>query len=354
MKKRIWPIIVCVCCTMNFLLLTAIHAQNIQVVSYGANPGKEYLSVFLKMVNLPSANAVDSLFLSDGGTIITPIPIKMNVRDSLYYLIFVSKGEFDKNTYVGDRRVCWWIINGTNQINLVKSDSFVGATIRPLSIYPDQQTFSTEISNEETGQVMLKDGLYDLDSNFNFHYVDSLKPERKPLRITNQGDYHQINNLNEPNVWNLYSAEDGDGQSVILRLNAFNDMIIGSLRLSAPFKMSKIFAYHPVRDKLYCFFLNYMHRSRYEDLIKVYGQDWGSPEVVIYDPHTLVELDRIKIADCTEEDYAGIAFGTATVEGDFIIHYYSDTEDLVRFEPAMLFIFDTRTNEARWLRVGWR
>jgi len=38
-----------------------------------------------------------------------------------------------------------------------------------------------------------------------------------------------------------------------------------------------------------------------------------------------------------------------------IIYYYYFWQDGYEgFDPAYLLIFDTRTNEASWLRVGWR
>jgi hypothetical protein len=40
--------------------------------------------------------------------------------------------------------------------------------------------------------------------------------------------------------------------------------------------------------------------------------------------------------------------------GPYMVYYYFAQEDYRYFSPAMLFIFDTRTNEATWLRVGWR
>jgi hypothetical protein len=354
MNKRTKRIIIFAFCVILYLVPVISIGQSYLLASYEDNPRNEFEYVYLKLIDLETATIRDSLLLSDDGTIYTPTPIKLTVKDSSYFLTFISKGEFDKNTYVGNCRIYWWITSGANHINLIKCDSLLNASMGSPDIYEDKPFFYFGIRNEKTRKPLLKDGLYDLDSNFNFHQVSPSKVEKPSLHLVNQGSYHQIDNLNEPNIWNLYSAIGGDGQFVILRVNTFNDTIVDSLRLSAPFKMSKVSAFHPSTGKLYCFFLNYVYKCRSEDLNKVYGQDWGSPEVVIYDPHTLVELDRIKIADCTEEDYAGMAFGRAEIVGDFIVYYYSDSEGIEQFEPAMLFIFDTRTNEARWLRVGWR
>jgi len=56
----------------------------------------------------------------------------------------------------------------------------------------------------------------------------------------------------------------------------------------------------------------------------------------------------------SDSGYIGSGYGPCERIGPYFIYYFFDGEDYRYFSPAMLFIFDTRTNQATWLRVGWR
>ena len=107
-------------------------------------------------------------------------------------------------------------------------------------------------------------------------------------------------------------------------------------------------------DKLYIFDLNYEYHIYEPEWEKLYGQDWITPEVYIYDPISLDLIECDTIADFPKNNFPGIEYGLADVVGNYIVVYFFDCELREGFLPAMLFIFDTRTNTARWLNVGWR
>jgi hypothetical protein len=65
-------------------------------------------------------------------------------------------------------------------------------------------------------------------------------------------------------------------------------------------------------------------------------------------------MDSIPIPDYPEGDFISGSYGPAELVGPYIVYYFGESNDLGQLYPAMLFIFDTRTNEATWLRVGWR
>jgi len=94
---------------------------------------------------------------------------------------------------------------------------------------------------------------------------------------------------------------------------------------------------------------------------KINGYPGG--EKLSIDPSILVRYKALDLTlfDSTpisyppiEDGYASCEWGDCRKVGQFLIHYFFEGEEPGYFSPAMLFIFDTRTNEARWLRVGWR
>jgi hypothetical protein len=66
-------------------------------------------------------------------------------------------------------------------------------------------------------------------------------------------------------------------------------------------------------------------------------------------------MDSIPIEDPpVEAGYIGGGMGPCDRVGPYLVYYFSNSQDYRQFFPAMLFIFDTRNNQASWLRVGWR
>jgi hypothetical protein len=104
---------------------------------------------------------------------------------------------------------------------------------------------------------------------------------------------------------------------------------------------------------IYVFSLNYeLHfKGRIE---KGYGQDWIDANVRMFNIRNFVLLDSLSLPDYPEGDFISGSYGVGEVKGPFITYYFGQSGDMQLVYPAMLFIFDTRTNEATWLRVGWR
>jgi hypothetical protein len=104
---------------------------------------------------------------------------------------------------------------------------------------------------------------------------------------------------------------------------------------------------------LYIFNLNYEIRFK-NKIVKGYGQDWIESNVRVINLENFSLIDSIQVPDYPEGDYISGSSGVADVVGNYIVYYFGSSNDMEIFAPAMLFIFDTRTNQAAWLRVGWR
>jgi hypothetical protein len=103
---------------------------------------------------------------------------------------------------------------------------------------------------------------------------------------------------------------------------------------------------------LYVFHQNYEYYGKF--LQKTRNDNWIQSHLLIYDIDDFSLIDSLSIPDYPAGDYIIADFDVADVIGNYIVYYYAQPGGIEDYTPAMLFIFDTRTNEAAWLRVGWR
>jgi hypothetical protein len=341
-----------------YLLVLALSiisdAEYYYLISYGAcNNDDVGCNVLLRRIDLDSAKVTDSILISIGGIILNEKPIHLLMNGEPYLLGFAGLGMFAKNSGPGNFQINYKIIRIDSTLTAVKSDSFMGCMISQLAQYPNENTFQFGIEIDSNRAMLLEDGSYAINQNYNFVRVDSIDSDNSSGKIKKIGEFEYLKPVNSPNKHNLYFANGGTGYW-LLRLNSKSDTIIDSVRLQTGMLVSTIFAYHPLRDKFYCFYLNYECHSKFPELIKNYKEDWSTPEVLIFNPETLELIKKDNVADFLQDNYPYMAEGLADVVGDYIVYYFFDDERISMLFPAMLFIFDTRNNTAKWLNVGWR
>jgi hypothetical protein len=140
------------------------------------------------------------------------------------------------------------------------------------------------------------------------------------------------------------------GIGYIIRTDEPRTAILDTLRLeNTPYRSHIVSVIDTI---IYDFNLNWEMHTEYTQ--KNYGQDWIDSHLRLYRLSDFTLLDSIPVADYPAGDYPNQTFDMADVVGPYIVYYFFGREGLTRYAPAMLFIFDTRTNEATWLRVGWR
>ena len=114
-------------------------------------------------------------------------------------------------------------------------------------------------------------------------------------------------------------------------------------------EMNIVVGYNESANKIYTFITPY---KMYSYSPPVYSADTMSMAICIYNPSTLDQTDSISYS--VGESYAAMEIGPAESLGPYLYYYYFWQDGYEGFDPAYLLIFDTRTNEATWLRVGWR
>jgi hypothetical protein len=355
MKKINEIIIIAIFANIILLFLPRdVNASNYYLLTYEQGRQNMTNDVYLKSINLDSATIKTAIKISNKGFISEKKPMNIYVGNNLFLLACVENTFQAKNSNSGQNIVYYSIFRTDNGLSLIRSDSIPNASIEWLSQDQDERTFRFGLTRYDDTIPIIPTGIYSLDSTSNFLRIGPFDPESWPDGIRNLNHFRFLHRVNMPNIHNLFYAVGPDGGYWAVRLNALRNSIIDSVMLQTGLSVSTIFAYHPRRNKLYCFYLNYENHGNMPETEKNFGQDWSTPEVLIFDPLHLNLIEHHSIADFTSGNYPGIEKGLADVVGDYIVYYSFETETTERFYPAMLFIFDTRTNQATWLRVGWR
>jgi len=329
---------------MVLLLAGTAFPQEYAVNTYDENsPGypKQIKTVF---VDLESKSIIESVIIGTQGQIINKKPLFIIRQSDTLLITAVMEGCYCDNAIVGKNiaritvidRVTRQIVHSYPDSNLF-IDTF--GQLKNKRVYMSAETLSDPREN--------LDGDYKLGNNYEFVMETPSPPHYSYGLYEGIGQFDFLEPVDQTN--DIYMASYLS-QRYILKTNSAGNQIVDSLLLTnIPFR-SQFFA---VKDNLLYAF-NHNYEIYTETTQKTRNEDWIDSHVMIYDISDFSPVDSITIQDYPEGDYVDGAFDRADIVEDYIVYYFFGREGLTRFAPAMLFIFDTRTNEASWLRVGWR
>jgi hypothetical protein len=161
-------------------------------------------------------------------------------------------------------------------------------------------------------------------------------------------DYYQpISMANNTHFWSV--QPEG---TYILDVNLADSVLADSLNIESDVSYFYLFGLSHDDSLVYVFYMNYN---------RLVGPEWmqklniDSSYVKIFDALSFALLDSIPIPyPPLDSGYVGGTTGVCDPIGPYLVYFDMSSDGMEYFSPAMLFIFDTRTNEASWLRVGWR
>jgi len=331
-----------------------LFAQQYYINAYGQPDEKGIADIYIKSIDLNSHSIQHSIKLDGRGNIWFEKPVIVNLNNHKYLITVSEYGGLGRNTYPGGRYIVFYsILRANDRISLLRSDSLIGATIDILRQYQGEQGFRFGIRSDQDSTILLPTGLYSINNTLNFRLLSHLNTLDEPGLIRSINPYDYLIKLPFDTTYYLYYTHH-NSQRWLIKLNTNLNTVLDSLNLESNGRSANVFAYHPQRNRFYCMHVNYeLHTGEIDSIYKS-REDYGiNPDVSIYDPQTLELVERYSITDYPEGNYPGYDGGLGDVVGDFIVYYFF-REEVYNYHPAMLFIFDTRTNEATWLRVGWR
>jgi hypothetical protein len=327
-------------------------AQFYYLNSYDGPPDQEVIHV--KSIDLSLKTVLSDITFTGLGVILDKNPVVLDLNNRKYLISFSENGGFNKNSDMGlPHYVTYYSIlrSQNGNLTIIHEDSLIGEQIHYLEQFPGEQGFRFAITTDSTSDFILLHGLYSLNQGMRFRLIRQIPLLDEPGYLGEIGGFEFLSKVPYSDQFHLYWSFHSM-QYWLVKLNNSNNAVIDSLQLRHSKGESIPFAFHPGTNKFYSFYVNWeMHTSMIE---KTRQDEYINPEVHIYDPGDLHLIQNIPIADYPDSLYPGQEYGLADVVGDYIVYYFFQQDDVVNFAPAMLFIFDTRTNEATWLRVGWR
>jgi hypothetical protein len=332
-----------------------LSAQIYYVNTYSQANTEGTAVITIKSINLDSANVVDSLNLNNRGYIPIKKPVILQDNQRIYLLTLSQISHMSKNSYPADSPCVYYSVVTSNNgiLRSIRSDSIRNSIIDIIDQNDNEQGFKFGLTKYNDTTTIYPSGIYTLNSDFRFRFLRPYISVDMPGTIHNIDSFDFITKLPNDAANGMYYGFK-NSQWWLAKLNKSSN-IIDSLQLRYSGGAATLFAYHPLRDKFYCFHLNYeMHTGLMDSVYKHREDFYVAPEVLIYDPITLELTNRYSIEDYPAGGYPGRENGLADVVGNFIVYYFFAEDMYYRYDPAVLFIFDTRTNEATWLRVGWR
>jgi len=340
--------------TMFLLLSNSIFSQDYVINSYQANSFPS--SVKTVFIDLDTKAIIGEIIIGSQGAIINKKALPILSGPDTLYITATMEGCYCPNSIVDKNRVKFSIINPRTR-NLIYSYADTNFLIDTFEAMPGNRVFiDGQFLSQRNRSIR---GNFELDSGFHLSLREQQSPDFS-YRIY-PGIRSFINLLSAAPNKDLYRANrntvdyilktDQNRTTIIDSLILFSEsVLIDSLLPDSATDRSHIIAV--VDTLLYDFNLNW---EFYGDLVwRPYEEGRINTHVKIYSVNTFALLDSFPVADYPPGDYPDGDFDVADIVGPYIVYYFFGREGIERYAPAMLFIFDTRTNEATWLRVGWR
>lgn len=306
-------------------------------------------SIVAKRIDLASKQEINTITIPIAGQITAKEPIPVHLRNQGYYLIITSDGEPGKNCVSGTPLTRYAILDSS--MNIVTVDSLLNMGIFEFDgkamdtlIFDYFEPYSADRYPTRRGGFIIGPQMNIERRNI---YPDDFQPIQH-VQIAGHENLIQLENPFLPISWEVSDRFDVS----MFALDSSRSEIIDSLLAGNFLAYSQLFNISPLDSLLYVFSLSYdipregqrvQRRNDAPSFLKKYSTG----------PFTLVDSIYIPNIIPTDE-YVRNEIGQCDQVGSFIVYYFFKSDDYRYFSPAMLFIFDTRTNEASWLRVGWR
>jgi len=264
--------------------------------------------------------------------------------------VFTNNGLTGKNTAMAERNsVNYGIID--NQCNLLSNGSIDNIFLYARDDYGSRwDSAFTYIQgrgdNEEEyrAQVILNSNRQPQfrDSRvFNFDAVNHVQIDRFKY-------YKRISPSSRYLYWDII-----DTGIYLLKLNVDSGLLSDSLMIDNAVNRLYLFGFNESDSAIYVFYMNYTRMSPLYPELRKTTIDPSYVKIYSYDDFSLVDSVEINYPPLDSGYIQGISSSIDKV-GPYFVYFDLVQENRAYFSPAMLFIFDTRTNEASWLRVGWR
>jgi len=303
-------------------------------------------NIQLQKIDLDRKQIVTSIRVPLRGEIDPKTPLVLQGHNQKYMIILTVNGVTGKNTNLLGDWVTYYVVYDImgNQLGV---DSLLGMNLFDFSTSSGDSINLTCVDRTRRGEPVLK-AYMTMDSNAKITLT--FNGEEDEILSPAVGKFKHYQRLFENNN-RYFSNLDKDG-IYLLSLNSVNNVLLDSLRIDDRFRRSYLFGLSENDSTIYLFHLNYNELGGPSSLKKV---EMDSSCLRIINAQSFDMIDSIYIPNPPIDlGYSFGELGSCDRVGPYFVYYFFKGEDYRYYSPAMLFIFDTRTNQASWLRVGWR
>jgi hypothetical protein len=306
---------------------------------------------FVFKIDIDSKQIADSVNLNIDGEFISRYPSTLLRDNSPFIVSILTNGLSGKNSIIkGQIDSYYTVIIGSN-LNILFQDSILNRQLSKSNLIAGD-TMGIEWFGNLQGTGGWFKSKYML--NFNSGRLRNLNN-----RIFNEDDYSSliIGQYYAPKFimadslakyyWGYHNIGDSSYVNIIKADN--DDNITNEYTLGERTIADIVVGYNQFTHMIYAIITPYKLLSFYPP---IESPNTLIPGIIIIDPIDFRITQSLSID--MNDVYLGHETGTASQIGPFVYYYYFSGDGYGQFDPAYLLIFDTRTNEATWLRVGWR
>jgi hypothetical protein len=332
-----------------FMMLgTNVYAQNSYYYTCAYLNDNWDTNIKVSKVDLTIPAIIDSTELHLPGEIAFKTPFGAN-SGNLRFIVAANNGEAAKNSHFLDHIECNYAILDSNLNQIVTSQLQDISLLSRSGDFINQELTIDYTLEENNSFISMKGGLA-LERLSRLNILNSRENIIRESEYPVIGRFKYFNKLSDNNnhiFWNL--IENG---IYIINCDLNSRRLIDSLYLGNNMDYSYIFALSSNDSLIYFFHLNSNVLGGPESDRKL-SIDPSYLLILHANPFSLI--DSISISNPSlDYGYTYAEVGNCDNVGPYLVYYFFHGEDYRYFSPAMLLIFDTRTNEATWLRVGWR
>jgi hypothetical protein len=329
-----------------YSISTPYAANILDIVTYG--DVNWHSNIVIKRIDLEQKAVIQSTQLSFGGEIITKNPIRFSVNNSLR-LIISTDGVPGKNCEARYPISYYAFID--DSLNVIYVDSIPHVGIYDIIVSRNDSLILLVSEPVNDIAVATHYAKYSLLNNLVLNQESAIPASFNPDNIPIIGTHNNLRSIGN-NRGNLFWDLDDNFKIHLFNINQLNRSIRGDLIIGDIIAYSQLLALSLDTSSIYAFSLSYdiPHGGGL-----VSTRNTRPSYLKKYSVLNFQRIDSIAIPNLVaDSDYTSNEHGLCHQKGPYLYYYFFKSDDYRYFSPAMLFIFDTRTNEARWLRVGWR
>jgi hypothetical protein len=304
--------------------------------------------ILFSKIDLNSKEIIASASIPIGGELQFKNPIKLMRGIHEFYCILTLNGLPAKNTEISNEVDTEFAILN-NRFELVLTGSIPEVQLLDFIHYPNSD-IEIKFLRKQGQNWRNKKASLSLGGNNRINFSNELEDPWKDENYPVISGFHFFKKIKRGNN-RLYWDVMPEG-TYVLSLDIDNNVLLDSLNVETELNRFYLFGLSQNDTAIYVFFMNSNIIGGPETLRKA---NIDPSFVKIFDSVTFNQIDSIPIQyPPIDSGYVLGSTGSIDRVGDYFVFFDLNSEDYRYFSPAMLFIFDTRTNEATWLRVGWR